>query len=250
MKSLLRIPLAACLAISFSGMAQAVTDEKTVPLARTAKEGDIARYKATINANVLGMDVIVTRKYKITVKEIRKSGEIVTVQKDEGTTLSFGGAEQPPQDPTPDITEVRDKLGKLIETKLPEAMGVFTPEVQLLMARTSEPLFTDKPVKKDDTWQIELENPVVKGKKVTIKATYLGSDKVDGKDLWKVKQSMEADTNSEAKKVSGEFTAWLDPDKGSTVKAEGSMKDLPISVNGAEMLMSYTMKIETVKGDK
>jgi hypothetical protein len=118
------------------------------------------------------------------------------------------------------------------------------------MARTNEPIFSEKPVKKDDTWQVDLENPVVKGKKVTVKATYLGTDKVDGKDLWKIKQSMEADTNSEAKKVSGEFTAWLDPEKGSTVKVEGSMKDLPISVNGAELLMSYTMKIETIKGDK
>src|SRR5437016_5076783 len=116
MKLMQRFTAALLLVLSVAATS-AMADDAAVSLVRTAKEGDSTRLKTVLNAQVLGMDVIVTHKAKYTVKEVRKNGDLVIVQKDEGTVINVGGTDQPPQDAAPEITEVRDKLGKLVEMK-------------------------------------------------------------------------------------------------------------------------------------
>jgi hypothetical protein len=241
MKSNVKVwSIAALLATVAAG---AGADEKTVSLARTYKEGDKASHTVTVTVNANGMEVIVTRTAKSVVKEIKKNGDIVIVQTDDGATLNIGGMEQK-QPAGPPVTEIRDKNGKLTELKVDEAAGGFmTPEIQQLVARASDIHLSDKPVKAGDTWQNEFDNPAVKGKKVVAKGTYVGIDKVDGQELWKVKQTVEADTDADGKKLAIEVTTWLDTAKGQTVKMEGSAKDVPTMFG----TLSWTMKEVLVK---
>lgn len=220
-------------------------DDKPVKLARTAKVGDVVRTKVTVNANAGGQDIVVVQTFKTKVKEINKKDEVVWEQTTESVVVNDmeqAGASGQTQ------TETRDKLNKLVDYTPPKAgQDIFSPEVQKLMAGSSEILFTDKEVKPGDSWTTEMDNPVVKDKKVKIKTTFVGMDKVDGKDYWKVKQSAEADTDDKGAKTTYEMTSWLDPADGSTLKMEGQVKDLPVPQIGS---LSWTMKLERLKADK
>lgn len=244
MKTGMRVLTAGILLVS--AMA-AMADEKPVTLARTYKEGDKVSHKVTVTVSVNGMDVVVTRTAKSTVKEVRKTGEIVIVQTDDGSTLNIGGMEQ--QQPAgPPVTELRDKNGKLTEVKVDEAAnGFMTPDMQQLIAKASDVHLTDKPVKAGDTWTTEFDNPAVKGKKFTAKSTYVGIEKVDGQDLWKVKQTVEADSDADGKKLTIDFTAWLDPAKGQTVKMEGNAKDVPTNFGSLTWVMKQVLVKEAAK---
>src|SRR5258706_1820202 len=222
-------------------------DEKTFTLASTYKEDDKVSHKVTVTVNVNGMEVVVTRTAKSLVKEVKKTGEIVIVQTDDGSTLNIGGNEQ--QQPAgPPVTEIRDKNGKLTEVKVDEAAaGFMSPEIQQLVAKASDVHLTDKPVKAGDNWTTEFDNPAVKGKKFTAKSNYIGIDKVHGQDLWKVKQTVEADSDADGKKLTIEFTAWLDPAKGQTVKMEGNAKDVPTMFGSLTWAMKQVLVKEPAK---
>ena len=68
---------------------------------------------------------------------------------------------------------------------------------------------------------------MVKDKKISNKDTYLGIEKIEGKDYWKIKQTSEAVADADGNKVSYEATVWVDPTNGMVFKTEGTYKDLP-----------------------
>ena len=244
MKTAIRVLSAAML---LTAAIAANADEKTVTLARTYKVGDKVSHKVTVTVSVNGMDVVVTRTAKSAVKEVKPTGEVVIIQTDDGSTLNIGGQEQ--QQPAgPPVTEIRNKNGKLTEVKVEEAAGGFmTPEIQQLVAKASDVHLTDKPVKAGDTWTSEFDNPAVKGKKFTAKSTYVGVEKVDGQDLWKVKQTVEADSDADGKKLTIDLTAWLDPAKGQTIKMEGIAKDIPTNFGSLTWVMKQAIVKEPAK---
>ena len=69
---------------------------------------------------------------------------------------------------------------------------------------------------------------------------------MDGKDYWKIKQTFEADTDDKGAKTSSEMTSWLDPADGSTLKMEGTVKEIPSMFGN----ISWTMKMEKLKAEK
>jgi len=221
--------------------------EDAVTLALAYKKGDVIRHKVTINTSIMGMDVTVTSTSKTTVQEVKDNGEVVSVEEAEETRISIGGMEidQPGQPP---VTTTRDKYGKLVDYKREETPQAFlAPEIERMSAMISGALLPDKAVKAGDTWQVELENPAVKGKKVVVKGTFIGMEKVDDAELWKIKQTAEADTDADGGKMTQEFIAWLAPSNGQVVKMEGSVKDLPTVQFGP---ISWTIKMELIKEEK
>jgi hypothetical protein len=223
-------------------------DEKPVTLAQTYKEGDAQRYKIEIQANVSVGDVTITQTNKVTVKEVKKTGDIVLVRTDEGGTFAFGGQEQPTQIGPP-VTVTRDKMGRQLDFKHEEiAQNPFSPSVELLNAQLNELLLPDKPVKPKDTWQTELDNPVVEKKKIIVKGTFLGTEKVMGVELWKVKQTAEAVVDPNGSKCTTETTFWLDPANGHIIKMENDVKGIPTIQYGT---MSWIYKMAAIKpGDE
>jgi hypothetical protein len=88
-------------------------------------------------------------------------------------------------------------------------------------------LLPDKAVKSGDTWENQIDNPAVKGKKITIKGTFLGIEKKDGADTWKVKQTVEAETAADGTKLTVEETVFLDPTDGHELKTTEEAKGIP-----------------------
>lgn len=233
----------ALLAVALLAGPRLRADEMPVSLLVKPKAGRVTFSKTIIKTNVANMDVIVTAAQKETVKEVKDNGDVVIETADQGTTLNVGGQDMD-QPAVPAFAITRDKLGKLKESKEPE--GTFmAPEVSKLMALLSSSLLTEKTVKTNDTWETELENPAVKAKKIKVKDTYLGLEKVDGKDAWKIKQAAEAVVADDGSKMSYEFTEWINPETGESLKREGTVKDVPTQYGALTMQIAS----KVVKGD-
>jgi hypothetical protein len=218
-------------------------DDAEVKLAHVYKEKDTARYKQVIKTSVAGMDIVLTAINKDTVKEVKQNGEVLVVHENESSKMELNGAEQPGQ-ATASINYTFDKTGKLVDYKPGDTGGFFDPGIAQLVAIAHTIALPEKPVKKDDKWEIEVDDPAVKGKKMTIKQAFLGTEKHDGKDLWKIKQTLEAPVDDAGGKTTFELTYLLDPATGQTVHAEGSVKDLPTTQAGA---VSWTEETDMLK---
>lgn len=220
-------------------------DEKAVSLIVKPKAGRVQRIKSVVKTSVMGMDLVVNQTQTDTVKEVKANGDVVEETADEGGTVTIGGTEQN-QPAGPPYTMTRDKFGKIKEFRKVDAGGFMTPEVSRVLETISSFVLTDKAVKTNDTWQTELDNPAVKEKKITVKDTYLGLDKIEGKSCWKIKQTAEAVIDSDGGKVSIEITEWVDPANGDTVKMDGTVKDIPTQVGA--LTMQITAKSVPVEG--
>lgn len=227
-----------------SQMARA-DEEKPVSLLTAPKVGQVNHIKTIIKTNAAGMDLVVTQSQKNTIKEIKANGDVVLEIADEGTVVDVGGQEME-QPPSPPRTITRDKVGKVKEVKFDDAGQFMSPEVTKIMAGLSSAILTEKAVKTNDTWQTELDNPAVKEKKITVKDTYLGLDKVDGKDYWKIKQTAEAIVDADGAKMSYEIIQWINPATGDMLKVEGTIKDVPTQVGNLTMQISS----KSVKGEE
>jgi len=234
------LPILAAAALA----AAAAGDEKTVTLARTVKSGDVVEYKIVTNAEVLGGEAVVTQKSKVTVKEVKPNGDVVWVTETSEGKITFGGMEQemPAQPP---VTEIRSKTGRLVEYNRPEVQGgLTTAELEKAMSAMSETLLPEKPVAPGETWTVELDNPAVKDKKITVKTTFVGTEKVGEADAWKVQQKAEADADDKGAKLLIETTAFLDPATGLPVKSETKVSNLPTNMFGP---ISFVTKMERIK---
>jgi hypothetical protein len=220
--------------------------DMAITIALNAKVGDVHSYKMVVLANVAGNEATVTRKVKETVKEVKPTGEISVVQSDEGTTIEVGGMQLPEQPPVPPVTFVRNKVNRLLDIKDAPVEGIMTPEIMRLSSFLNEFLLPEKAVKSGDTWETVFDNPAVKDKKVTVKGSFLGKEKVEGTELLKVKQTAEAQTDAAGAKMTVDMTGWLDPANGATIRVEGTVKDLPTTQFGP---VTWQVKVTPLKDE-
>jgi hypothetical protein len=233
----------AMIALAATSAATALAQDKTYKLAAQYKKGEERKSKITINASLMGMELVVVQNMKLVVKEIKDNGNVVIENIMLGGTISINGMEQE-QPARPAVTEERTKTGKLLELKTPaEAGEVFSPEVQKLLASINDPVYSDKEVKVGDSWTIELDNPVVKDKKVKISNKVLAAEKVGDIETVKVGQKVEAVVAADGTMLTQEMTFWINPENGEAVKAEGKIANLPTSFGN----ISWTMKMAQVK---
>ena len=218
-----------------------VDDSKPATLARTVKVGDTLRYKGNIAISVGGTDVTVEQNRKHTVKEVKENGDVVIEVGDEGGKVNIGGTDMDTPAGSP-ATVTTDKVGKIIAYKAPaEENQYLSPATLHLLQIVDRIIFPDKPVKPGDSWTAEIDNPTVKGKKVTIKTTYTGTDKVEDVAAWKVKQTVDADTD--AGKFSAEVTAVIESANGQLISAEQTLKGVP----GIMGPVDWKSKLQRVK---
>jgi hypothetical protein len=229
------------LGVTLAG-ASAVHAQDEVNLEFSYKKGDTFRYKMEVVASVMGMDVTVKTGQKMTVKEIKENGDYVIVYEGEAGVANIGGQEQEmPAQPPFNITI--SKRGKFVSYNSEAQQGIMSPEIVKLMAVMSENVLPEKAVKAGDTWTTEVDNPAVKNQKVVTKTTFLGIEKVEGVDYWKIKQVSEAATDDSGTKMTHEMTIWLVPGSGHTFKMEGMIKGLPTQFGD----MNWAIKMTLVK---
>ena len=222
---------------ALAGPLARAAEEKPVNLIVTPKVGRVVRMKMTVKLNIMGMDMVMSGVEKETVKAVQPNGDVVLEIVDEGGTMSTGGASQqmPAQAP---YTKTLDRFGKTKKSKPYVDDGFTTEGTSKLMDAVTDALLTDRPVRPNDTWQTVVDNPAVKGQKVTIKSVYLGLDRIDGKAYWKIHQTTAAAVNAEGGRLDYEFTEWIDPTTGATFKDDATVKGLPTKAGLMTMQMS------------
>jgi hypothetical protein len=224
----------------FVAPAARAADDKPVQLITKPKVGRVLRTKSTIKMTLMGMTLDVHASVKSTVKSVEDNGDVVTEIVDEGGTVTANGMEQK-LPPNPTYSETHNRIGKTIQTDKKDSDDGFTaPEVTKLMNSITDIVLTDKDVKPNDTWQNELDNPVVPAQKVLVKDVYLGIDKVDGKDCWTIKQTAEAIVDGTGTKLNYEVTEWIDPMNGNSVQLDGTINNVP--TRGGAMTMHIVAK--------
>lgn len=222
--------------------ASAARAQDEVNLEYSYKKGDVFRYKTEVIANVMGMEVTVKTGQKMIVKEIKENGDYVIAYEGESGVASIAGQEQE-MPATPPFEITISKRGKFISYNTEAQQGIMSPEIVKLMAVMAENVLPEKPVKPGETWTTEVDNPAVKGKKVMTKTTFMGVEKVEGVDYWKIKQVSEAATDESGAKMTQEMTVWLVPGSGHSFKMEGTIKGLPTQFGD----MDWTLKLSLVK---
>jgi hypothetical protein len=219
--------------------------QDAMTLTRKVKAGDSVRYKTTLTLSANGADVTVEQNRKQTVKEVKESGETVTEITGEGDKLTVNG-ETNDIPPTAATTVTLDKSGKILSYKPAAADDPYLSTSTLhLLTLAEEIIFPDKAVKTGDSWKTEVDNPAVKEKKVVITTTFVGIEKVDGADVWKVKQTLEAETAGGGS-LKSEMTALVETTTGQTLSAEQSVTGVPTSELGA---LDWKAKLVRVKAE-
>ncbi len=214
--------------------------DKTTTLTRTAKVGDSVRYQKVLEIAVGGQDVKVEQNHKQTIKEVKESGEEVIEVADEGTKI-IAGADSNEVPPNALVTVTRDKSGKILTFKSSSDDPYLSASTLHLLTIADEVVFPDKPVKEGYSRKTEVENPAVKNKKATITTTFVSAEKVDGVDVWKVKQNLEAETDSG--RMKSEFLALIEVATGQTISGEQTITGVPTTMGP----LDWTAKLKRVK---
>src|SRR5689334_13558750 len=81
-------------------------DDSPVTLSRPYKEGEVTKYKVTVNTAVMGTDIVVTATTTSTVKEVKKNGDVVIETQNSDVKVTAAGMEQQGPPPGPPVTEV------------------------------------------------------------------------------------------------------------------------------------------------
>lgn len=218
-------------------------DTQPVMLTTTSKAKDAYQYSTTITLNFNGTDVTLVQNIKHTVKEVKENGDITMVSTDLGGKMSIGGNDMDIPVGGP-VTITMTKLRKLTSFKPEKEDNPYlSTSTQFLLAMISNIVFPDKAVKAGDSWDTELDNPQVKGKKVAIKTTFVGPAKVGDVQAWKVKQTLEADTEIAGAKLKAEYTALLDPTNGQVIEGDEKVTGVPGNMGSID----WTGKVKRVK---
>jgi hypothetical protein len=242
MRSMTRVWIAAsCMAaVSWQAAARAGNDpqgevnraDTAVTMTKTSVIGDTVQYKQTIESSASGTDVKVETSRKQRVKEVRDNGEIVITLTDEGGKYTQNGAASDIPAGSP-VTVTVDKFNKVLSYKpQAEGSGYFSPSTRHLLFAVDTIVFPDKAVKPGDTWKTEIDNPAVKGKKVTIRTTFVGAEAAAGVSSWKLKQTLEAAIDMNGGTITAETTALLDSANWQVIQLDQTVKGVP-SENGA-----------------
>ena len=234
------VPMAAgVMAAMLLSPALVLADDSPVTLKYTAKAGDKQHQQIVIKVDSVG--AVLKQTQKRLVKEVSDTGDVTFVVTDEGGTLTVAGNDMP-QPAGPEITVKLDKLGKLFDWKAAKDFDnpPLAPEVMRATEQLYTVVFPSAAVKEKDTWKVELDNPIFAKMKIKIENTYLGIEKVDGVDFWKIKQTGSAPTDGDGGVVNFEGTFWLNPANGQMLKLEGTAKDVPTQFGKLTMAISVT----------
>jgi hypothetical protein len=218
-----------------AAMVAAAGAAEGVKLARTPKKGEKVTYHYELKGDVAMVPFTATGRLKREVTAVMDSGDFATTEIDEDTKVIVMAMELPPPKSVPTVM-TRARGNRLVDYQRAEQAGITTLEVQRLLASLSEPLVADKTVSTGESWETELDNPVVAGKSFKVKSTFVGTEKLGETEAWKITQSTA--TELPGGPFSHEATYWLDPANGQVVKQEATTKGVPSNVGTASWIES------------
>ena len=223
--TLLTVSALMCLSAAFS-------QEYTLKL--NVKEGDVFKYKMTMDIDFGGQGITVTMPLTNKVLKVEENGNIVVESAPGAMVIKFNDQEIPQS--APPASTITYKPNGAVE-KVETAQGA------LPTSSLSTP-FPDKPVKVGDKW-----SHTVKGQNglpdTVVSMELVGVEKVGEIEAVKIKVSVRPVDAKEGEGFSADGHTWFDPKTGMLVKSEMRLKGMPFE--GAPMPLDGVMKMELVK---
>ncbi len=191
-----------------------------VVLKRVAKVGDSLSSKQTLTFELGDEKLIVNSK--VTEKVVKADkGEIKTEIVHRTLTINTGGNDTEVNMDDKSETTVRED-GSIVEMSGDEISGL-----DYRISYLSTVVFSDKPVKKGDTWTKTYKaDSKLETVAAETKYEYLGDDKVGSIDCAKIKITGKESEGEHP--MTSDATVWVNLKTGEEVKAEGSMTNVEL----------------------
>lgn len=202
-----------------------------VKLAYQYQKGTASPYHVSLDVSTGQGGAQVSQNYVSTISDVAADGGFSQILHWTKEVAILGGSPTPLPIP-PDMTLSFDNLGKLLTVKTPEADPTMSVGVSRLLIMADRIILPPNPVAVNGTWTTEMDDPQVKGAKVTFTGTYLGMEVRGGKSYWKVKQQMKAPVAADGTTMTSTGTALLDPATGQLVHETGTIENLPTAAYG------------------
>lgn len=227
MKKIYAVAVLALAAVAFAG-AQDVT------LKRTAKVGEVFKYKMTGTMEVMGQSVGLTAILINKTTNVEANGDYTVESSQTEGKINFNGSEMelPSQGSTSTTFKadgtVLDVKGEGVE------MGGYR------MANLLTAIVPEKPVKAGDTWTSEVKGDTKKNT-VDVKGNYKfdAIEKTDAGEAAKVTYDLKEVGGEAPATVNG--TAWIDVKTGNLLRVTNTWKDVPVP--GAPTAVSGKMEM-------
>ncbi|MCS7209668.1 MAG: DUF6263 family protein [Fimbriimonadales bacterium] len=217
-------------ALALASVSTALSQEYTLKL--NVKEGDIFKYRVSLEMNFGEQSVLVTTTITNKVLKVEENGNVQMESSSSELVTKFGDMEmpQPGQPPT--------KI-----TYKPNYSPAKTDGGDGSMPMNPIPVvYPDKPVKVGDKW-----SNTIKGSTGEIKFDYelVGAEKLNETEAVKIKVTARLPNSDEASDRNAEGFGWVDPKTGMLLKLEARLKGMQFE--GAPMPIDGVMKMELVK---
>lgn len=201
------------------------------------KKGDAARNKTKIRMNgILANNVEVSILFdlvdKQTVTDITTAGDIVLSTISESVEASVNGKPAPSGKPdnTPFIS-VLSRSGVLLKRK--SKPNPLTEQYETLQTVARSYPAPKKPVKVGESWETELDNPLLPGKKVTLISILTGVEKIKGADCLAIDVQASVPTpgeNGEKEDIKVTGTYYLDLKAINVVSGKSALLHVPVKL--------------------
>ena len=205
----------------------AATKTETMPitLAIPFASGRVYRYKSTVAITGGSIQVQAELTRRETTTEVKANGEIRAELVEEGGKAIINGMENPLPAGKP-VRLLLDRYSRLLLFTPTEEGGDFiSPPIRHIMALADRIAFPRLPVKPGDTWETEVRNPTGRSRRILIKTTYLGTERVGASELWKMRQTFEVPTEDGS--LGAETIGFVDPATGDIVQADQTLTKVP-----------------------
>lgn len=208
-------------AVLLASAAFAVVGLQDYSLKRTAKQGEVFKYKMSGELDVMGQSVGMSAILINKTTKVEANGNYVVESSQTEGKISINGSDMdlPSQGATittykPDGT-VLDVQGEGVE------MGGYR------MANLLSTIMSDKPMKVGDEWTSEVKGDTKKST-FDVKGAYkfVALEKVDSGDAAKISFELKEQGGETPGAISG--TAWVELKTGNMVKMESTWKDVPV----------------------
>lgn len=220
-----------------AGAALALAGVQDITLKRTAKTGEVFKYKLTGNMEVMGQAVGLTAIVINKTTKVEANGDYTVESSQAEGKINFNGSEM--DLPSAGSTTTTFKAdGTVLDVK-----GEGVEMGGYRMANLMTAIVPEKTVKVGDTWTSEVKGDPKKST-VDVKGTYKfeSVEKTDGGEAAKITYELKEVGGEAPATVSG--TAWIEVKTGNMVKVSSSWKDVPVP--GAPTAVSGKMEMTLI----
>ncbi len=194
-------------------------------LSYTPQKGSTVYYQGNLVINTGKSELTISQGYHVTVSAVHKDGSFDETLTYDKYNMKTDQGSQPLPTPPP-LNLSYDSTGQMEDkTVIPTDPSMDAGIAKILMI-TTRPILSSKPVSPGDKWTTTIDDPEVKGQKITVEDTFVKQSTHAGQPVWKVKQKVSAPVSADGTVFSSKNTFVMDAKTGGLIMDTGHISNL------------------------